>query len=262
MDILRRGLAPISDEAWAEIDELAADYLRESLSARKVVDVEGPYGWQHHAVTTGRLEKLADSGGVSYGLHQVLPLIETRIPFQLDIWELDNAVRGARDIDLDPLEEAAEKAAKFEDEVILKGFSKANVAGLVPSAEDKANTFPPDPEKILDEVSAAVSKMVTRGIGGPYALIVTPDVWRRLSSYIKGRSLKVHLEEMLQGRVVMSAHIDSPILVSMRGDDLVMTIGQDLSIGYDSHDTKKVNLYITESFTFQVFEPRAVLPFG
>ena len=262
MDILRRNLAPISDQAWAEIDELAADYLRGSLSARKVVDVAGPFGWDHHAVATGRLEGLAESNGVSYGLHQVLPLVEARIPFQLNIWELDNAVRGARDIDLDPLEEAAEKAAKFEDELVFKGFSKAKIDGIIGSAEGKGNAFPKDPEKILEEVSGAVSTMVSNGIGGPYALVVTPDLWQRLTSYIKGRPLKTHLEELLQGKVVLSAHVDAPLLISMRGGDFVLTLGQDLSIGYETHETKTVSLYITESLTFQVFEPRAVVPFG
>ena len=36
-----------------------------------------------------------------------------------------------------------------------------------------------------------------------------------------------------------------------------MTVGQDLSIGYRSHDKENVDLYLTESFTFRVLEPAA-----
>ena len=71
MDILRRSLAPISDAGWKEIDSLAVDYLRSSLAARRLVDVEGPKGWEHHAVSTGRLGSLNESGAISYGLYEV-----------------------------------------------------------------------------------------------------------------------------------------------------------------------------------------------
>ncbi|MDP1125322.1 family 1 encapsulin nanocompartment shell protein, partial [Klebsiella pneumoniae] len=72
---------------------------------------------------------------VKYGIHQVLPMIETRIPFELNIWELDNAVRGAEDIDLGALEEAARKIAQFEENVIYEGFKPGNVVGLKQGSE-------------------------------------------------------------------------------------------------------------------------------
>ena len=56
MDLLKRSLAPITPEAWEQIDEEAKRVLRLHLAGRKLVDVDGPYGWQHGAVNTGRLD--------------------------------------------------------------------------------------------------------------------------------------------------------------------------------------------------------------
>ncbi|MFO7730625.1 MAG: family 1 encapsulin nanocompartment shell protein [Spirochaetia bacterium] len=259
MDILRRSLAPISDAGWKEIDSLAADYLRSSLTARRLVDVEGPKGWEHHAVSTGRLGSLNESGSISYGLYEVKPLLELRVPFELNVWELDNATRGARDVDLDVLEKAAEEVAVFEDRVLFEGFQDAGIQGLQQVSDQPALQFPQDPEQIVQSVAQGVTQLVQNGIEGPYSLAVPMEVWQQLNSYIKGVSLKTHLERMLGGSVLLARHLDSPLLLSIRGGDFVMSIGQDLSIGYATHSTKSVGLYFTESFTFQVFEPRAVV---
>ncbi|MEX0982798.1 MAG: family 1 encapsulin nanocompartment shell protein [Bacteroidales bacterium] len=47
------------------------------------------------------------------------------------------------------------------------------------------------------------------------------------------------------------------ILVSERGGDFELSIGQDISIGYDGHDSDKVKLYFTESFMFRIIGPEA-----
>lgn len=50
------------------------------------------------------------------------PLVETRIPFELDVVELNNVVRGAKDVDLGRLEAAAKKIALFEEKIVYHGL--------------------------------------------------------------------------------------------------------------------------------------------
>jgi len=45
--------------------------------------------------------------------------------------------------------------------------------------------------------------------------------------------------------------------VSRRGGDYELRLGQDLSIGYLTHDADHVELYFTESFTFAVYTAEA-----
>ncbi len=53
MNNLHRELAPISDAAWAQIEEEASRTLNRYLAGRRVVDVHGPAGSALSAVGTG-----------------------------------------------------------------------------------------------------------------------------------------------------------------------------------------------------------------
>src|SRR5699024_3370099 len=98
--MLYRDLAPISNEAWEEIDEKATEVLKSYLSARRVVNVIGPKGFDHNVLTDGRLANTQNlDNGICYGNYKVQPLVESRIEFDMDRWELDNLQRGAKDID-------------------------------------------------------------------------------------------------------------------------------------------------------------------
>jgi len=59
MNNLHRELAPISDAAWAQIEEEASRTLRRYLAARRVVDLQGPSGDMLSAVGTGHLHQNA-----------------------------------------------------------------------------------------------------------------------------------------------------------------------------------------------------------
>jgi uncharacterized linocin/CFP29 family protein len=52
MNNLHRELAPISDSAWAQIEEETTRTLKRYLAGRRVVDLEGPAGTSLSAVGT------------------------------------------------------------------------------------------------------------------------------------------------------------------------------------------------------------------
>jgi uncharacterized linocin/CFP29 family protein len=262
MDILRKSLAPISQEAWAEINETAVDVLTSVLSARRVVDVEGPKGWDYAALPTGRIKVPAgQKGALKYGIHQVLPLVEARIPFELNIWELDNVARGAEDIDLEPMEDAARKIAQFEENALYEGFKPGGVAGLKNSSDHEVIAFPEAEEHIMGAISLAVTKLKAASIEGPYSLVLDTEKWQKVNGYVRGYPLRKQLENLLGGSIIMAPYLKGALLVSERGGDFKMVVGQDLSIGYESHNSKTVQLYFTESFTFQVVDPAALVVF-
>jgi uncharacterized linocin/CFP29 family protein len=147
MDFLKKELAPVPAEAWVEIDAQAARSLKALLSARKVVDLTGPMGTNFPGVPEGRLEypKKQPKDGPKYGIHKVHHLVETRIPFDLDIEELDNVVRGAKDLNLSNLEAAAKKIALFEEKVVYHGLPEANIRGLKMCSVAECLTSAPNP---------------------------------------------------------------------------------------------------------------------
>ena len=260
MDILRKSMAPICDKAWEEINDNAVEVLTSVLSARKFVDVDGPKGWDFPALSLGRVHVPADQkGDVQFGVHQVLPLIETRIPFELNIWELDNVARGAKDINLDNMEEAARKLAHFEEDAIYKGFKDGGIKGIKECSDYEPLKMPADDDEIIRVISGGIAKLKAASVEGPYSLVLNTELWQRFNSSGQGYPLRKRVETLLGGSIIMAPYIDDAYLVSERGGDFEMVVGQDISIGYESHNQKTVQLYFTESFTFQVVDPAAVV---
>ncbi len=266
MDILKRELAPIPAQAWAEIDTQATRSLTAILSARKVLDVTGPMGTDFPGVPEGRLEfpKKQPKDGLAYGIHKVHHLVETRIPFELDITEMDNVVRGAKDVDLAGLEEAAKKIALFEEKVIYHGLPEANIRGLKMCTGTECLTMGSSPEQLLEAVAEGITVFAGRSVEGPYALVVGPKLWSRMSAHLQGYPVKMQAENILGGSVLLSPYLsnefdDEAYMVSQRGGDLEVILGQDLAVGYESHTATQVTLYFIESFTFRILEPAAVI---
>src|SRR5215469_6677627 len=112
MNNLHRELAPISDAAWADIEEETKRTLKRYLAGRHVVDVRASGGVGLSAVGTGHLETIAAPGeGILARQRQVKALVELRVPFELDRQQIDDVERGANDSDFQPAKEAAQKIA-------------------------------------------------------------------------------------------------------------------------------------------------------
>lgn len=263
MNILKRDIAPISSEAWDEINEQARKSLTSHLVARKVVDVDGPKGWKFGGVALGRVKYAQEqtTGDVVYGLHQFQPLVEIRRPFSLSRKELENISRGARDVDLEPLEKAAEEVARFEENAIYYGFEPGCIRGLKDSSDFETKAYPKVADDILGVVAQGISEMRQASVEGPYSLITNPKRWGELARYSKGYPLRRQLVDLLGGSIHVCPGIEETFLVSERGGDFILTVGQDLSIGYDSTVGDEINLFFTESFTFRVVDPAALIVF-
>jgi len=264
MDILRKSLAPISQKGWNEIEEQAKDVFENVLTARKFVEVDGPHGIDHAAVNTGRLEipEGQKEKDVRFGIKRVLPLMELRKSFRVNIWELDNAVRGAEDINLEEMENAAKEIAEFEENAIYNGFEKACIKGLKNSTDYDVLEFPDNSEEIIKTIASAINQMKKSFIDSPDTLILSTDKWEKLMASGGGYPLYKRVQDLMDGGdIILNPYIKEGYLVKSKGGDLKLTLGQDFSIGYESHNEKEVNLYFTESFAFQVLDPAAVIAF-
>ncbi|MDY0244532.1 MAG: family 1 encapsulin nanocompartment shell protein [Sphaerochaeta sp.] len=258
MDMFKRELAPLSSEAWAEIENRAKEVLLSRLTARKVVNVNGPKGIDFTAISEGRLT-LVDDGDVKAGVYTAKPLTEARIRFSLNKWELDNLARGAKDIDFDTLDAAIEKLALFEERAIYDGYEKGGIKGLKESSEHKALTFGKESSDILASITEGLILLKKSYVHGPYSLIVGKEGWIALNKEAHGQNLLERVERMLGSKVVYSPNIEGALLLPYDSEDLELTIGQDFALGYETHDTKEVTLFATESFTFRVLEPKAIV---
>jgi uncharacterized linocin/CFP29 family protein len=263
MDHLRTDLAPLSAAAWEQVKEEATRTVRTYLAGRALVDVEGPHGWEYSSRSLGRVRPV--SGGLPDGVEAstrvVRPAVELRTPFTLDLAELDTIDRGAADPDLAAVSEAARNAALAEDSAIFSGFAAGGVVGIAEASPHEPIMLSTDYDRYPMAVARAVAMLRAAGVGGPYGLALGPRCYTGVIETTEhgGYPLLEHLKLILGGPIVWAPAVDGAVVVSLRGGDYVLELGNDLSIGYISHDSTSVRLYLEESFTFNVLEDRAAV---
>jgi uncharacterized linocin/CFP29 family protein len=262
MNHLLRPQAPISDAGWQLLDEEARERLAAALGARKLVDFSGPHGWSYSATNLGRTRTLGSSprDGASGRQRIVLPVVELRADFALSRDELRDADRGAQDADLAPLDKAAHQIAVAENVAVFHGWEDA-VTGIAAASPHDAPSLGETAEHYPRQVAGAVEMLLCSGITGPYGLALGREQYRRVVETAEhgGYPLLDHLHKILEGPIVWSPGVQGAVVVSLRGGDFLFESGQDLSLGYDSHDADVVRLYLEESFTFRVATPEAAV---
>jgi uncharacterized linocin/CFP29 family protein len=262
-DLLKRDLAPVTADALEVIDAEAGRVLKLNLAGRRLVDFHGPHGWHLAAVNTGRLDPVKGGGPpeVELAIRRVQPLVELRVPMRLALAELDAVPRGAADPDLSAVVTAAEQAAHAEDSAIFNGLAAAGIKGIIPASPHAPHKLPADVRELPNAILAARETLRQAGINGPYALALAAPIYAQvLAAAEDGYPLAKRIaQQVLDGPLVRAAAIQGGVLLSLRGGDYELHVGQDLSIGYAFHDRQSVELFITESFTFRTIEPAAAV---
>lgn len=262
MNHLLRGHAPISDVGWEMLDQEARERLGAALGARKLVDFSGPHGWEYSATNLGRSSPLASapSEGVSGRQRRVLPLVELRANFELSREELRDADRGADDAELEALDTAAHQIAVAENVAVFHGWEGA-IEGIADGSPHERVALGDAAEDYPTRVAGAVERLLCSGISGPYGLALGREQYRRVveSAEHGGYPLLDHLRKILEGPIVWAPGMRGAAVLTLRGGDFVFECGQDLSIGYESHDADAVRLYLEESFSFHVATPEAAV---
>ncbi len=262
MDLLKRELAPFTSAAWKYIDDEARRVLTLNLAGRKLVDFDGPHGWTYAAKNTGRLDLFESEAvpAVNVGVRRVQPLIELRTPIKLAIHDLDDVERGAEDPNLAAVVEAAERIAMAEDGAIFNGYPAAKIPGIVPSSPHRKVKVGPAleyPARIVE----AMEVLRQAGVNGPYAVALGIKAYDELfGACEEGYPIAKRIERtILDGPIVRAPAVDGAVVLSVRGGDYEMSVGQDISIGFADRDRHHVELFLTESFTFRVLEPAAAV---
>ena len=260
MNHLLRERAPITEAGWEELDGEARERVEPALAARKLVDFGGPHGWDYSATNLGRVVGLEPFEGVGALRRRVLPVVELRADFTVSLSELRDLERGAEDIDLGALDEAARRIAFAENVAVFHGWAEAGIRGIAEACRQPAAALSEDVDAYARQTAHAVETLLAAGIGGPYGLALGPDQYTDVIETAEhgGYPLLDHLRKILSGGpVVWAPGVRGAVVVSVRGGDFLFESGQDLAIGYAGHDDEVVRLYLEESFTFRVATPEA-----
>ena len=261
MNNLHRELAPIADAAWAGIEEETTRTLKRYLAGRRVVDVNGPGGVDLSAVGTGHLKAIAAPGeGILARQREVKALVELRVAFELDRQQIDDVERGARDSDWQPAKDAAQKIAFAEDRAIFEGYPAASIGGIRQGTSNPIMTIPSDVRRFPDAIAEALNQLRLVGVDGPYSALLSADAYTVLAETSdNGYPVLEHVKKLVKGEIIWAPAIAGAFVLTTRGRDFDLHIGQDVSIGYLSHTDSAVRLYLQETLTFLMLTSEAAV---
>lgn len=266
MNHLLRELAPISEAGWRSLADEATEQFGIHLAARKLVDFSGPHGWTHSATEIGRQRRLELGEGAGEGTRlrqrKVLPLAELQVPFTMPRAELEDAERGASNLDFDALDAAALQLARLENHALFHGWHEPGFVGMTAASGHSPVPLGAEPEAYPKTVARAVNVLRDAGIEGPYAFGIGPVDHAKIMETTEhgGYLLLDHLRRILGGgKVVRSPGIEGAVVLGAGDGNFCFDVGQDISIGYSWHDAENITLYFEESFTVHVMEPDAAV---
>ena len=262
MNHLQRELAPISDRAWREIDAEATRALTTFLAGRTLVDVTGPLGWEHAAVTLGSVTGLdnSPSAGVDACTRDVAPILELRTPFS-------RALGPRCDRSWKPFArshctgERGRQGLSRRDGAVFNGFGPSRIDGIGSGSPHDRVPFDDDHEEFPRAVARAVAMLRGAGVDGPYGVALGPRCYTGVIETTQkgGYPVLEQLRLITGGPIAWAQAIDGSIVISLRGGDFELTLGEDFAIGFVAADAERVQLYLEESLAFRAHSPEAAV---
>ncbi|MFM0209763.1 family 1 encapsulin nanocompartment shell protein [Paraburkholderia sediminicola] len=259
MNNLHRELAPISRAAWSQIEDEVARTFKRSVAGRRVVDVKGPGGTELSGVGTGhQIAIAAPQEGVVAKLAEVKSLVQLTVPFELQRKAIDSVVRGAKDADWQPAKEAAKQLAYAEDRAIFDGYKAAGIDGIREGSSNPTLALPADVSDYPNTISNALEELRLAGVDGPYSVLLGADAYTALGeARDQGYPVIEHIKRIVNGDIIWAPALTGGSVLSTRGGDFELHIGEELSIGYESHTDTVVRLYLCETLTFLMLTSEA-----
>jgi uncharacterized linocin/CFP29 family protein len=121
-------------------------------------------------------------------------------------------------------------------------------------------TLPGDVLTYPEAVAEALRYLRIAGVNGPYSVVLSADAYTAVSeTRDHGYPIHEHINRLISGEIIWAPAIEGAFVVSTRGGDFDLHLGQDISIGYLSHDAASVELYLQETFTFVVYTSEAAV---
>lgn len=259
MNNLHRELAPISDAAWAQIEEEVTRTFKRYIAGRRAVDVKGPAGSDLSAVGTGHVRAIRGAReGVQARQREAKALIELRAPFELSRTDIDDVERGANNSNWQPAKDAARQIAFAEDGAIFEGFAEAGIVGLREGTSNPKKSLPADVREYPDAIAQGLGQLRLAGVNGPYCVLLGAKAYTALAETSdQGYPVLEHVKRLVDDKIISAPAIDGAFVLTTRGGDFELHLGQDVSIGYLSHTDAAVKLYLQETFTFLLLTSEA-----
>ncbi|MED0676301.1 family 1 encapsulin nanocompartment shell protein [Aneurinibacillus thermoaerophilus] len=274
MDKLRKFPdSPLTEQNWNIMEEIVIEAARRQLIGRRFIDIYGPLGEGIQTVNNDIFEEPQDGGislrGESLELSQPTRRVNLSIPmlykdFILYWRDLEQAKTLGIPIDMSPAANAAVQCAHLEDNLIFNGSPQFELSGLmnVPGRLTHIRGEWMKSGQAFEDVVEAISKLQQMGYTGPYAMVLSPELYSLLHRVHPGTNvLEIeHVRELVTDGVFQSPEIKGKagVIVNTGQHNLDLAIAEDFHTAY--LDTENMNhlFRVHEAIVLRIKRPSAI----
>lgn len=264
-DFLHRDDAPFSEGTWAAIDNAVVGAAKSQLTARRLLQVDGPHGLGLKSIPLGDVcIGCGPDDPVCVQGASALPLITINASFRLAARDVAAYEQRGVPMDLTPAIEAALACARQEDDLLFNGMKAIAMEGLLTAKEAQSQKLKSWEQvgAAVEDIITAVTKLDSAGFHGPYTLALAAGRYNALfRRYPNGPMTELeHMRELVTDGIVKAASIkEGGVLVASGPQYVQIVLGQDLAAGFVGPEDRNYALTVSESIALRLLVPAAVV---
>lgn len=263
--------SPLSKEEWRQLDETIVEMARRQLVGRRFIDIYGPLGEGIQTITNDIYDESRFGNmslrGESLELTQPSKRVSLTIPivykdFMLYWRDMAQARTLGMPIDLSPAANAASSCALMEDDLIFNGNPEFDLPGIM-NVKGRLTHIKNDwmeSGNAFADIVEARNKLLKMGHSGPYALVVSPELYSLLHRVHKGTNvLEIdHIRNLVTDGVFQSPVIKGGALVATGRHNLDLAIAEDFDSAFLGDEQMNSLMRVYECAVLRIKRPSAI----
>jgi uncharacterized linocin/CFP29 family protein len=253
---LGRKEAPIGAETWQLIDTVMVEAAKSQLAGRRLVPVEGPYGFglkvlpltdretEEGIKVSGFVPVMAIQSGFSLGKRDIAAFEKDKLAF-----------------DGGPVACAAMDCAAKEDRIIFQGTGGSSGLLTIEGSSSQTLTKWDKVGTAADQIIEAVTKLDDAGFHGGYCMALAPSLYNLLlRRYPQGDGTELdHIRTIVSDGVIKAPVLKKGgVLLASGRQFCSLCVGQDMAVGFIGPTGDNLEFTVSESLALLVKVPEAI----
>lgn len=270
MDYLARETSPLEPGTWEQIDAAVVKAARNVLAGRRILQLFGPLGVgveSIHIDDAQEKDEVIEDGFITTKGRKLVEIPTIYEDFSLFAKDLASSEKSGYPLDLSKVLTAAQALALKEDRLIFFGSQKLGYDGLL-TASGASKLKKKDwsiGENAFTDVAAAIETLVSSGVYGAYALVLSPNLYMQLQRLQPGTGLLEidRVSKLLNGHVYKTPILgkDQAVLLCPQAENMDLVVGQDMAAAY--LEQRELNHYfrVLETVLLRIKRRQAIVAF-
>jgi uncharacterized linocin/CFP29 family protein len=272
-EFLMRENAPLSQEQWDKLDKTVVEVAKANLVGRRFIEVFGPLGAGMQSVS---IDVFETSGGaidlcgeeedtmIKIKEKRLLPMPIVYKDFTIHWRDMESSKQLGLPFDTSVAAAASAFCAMAEDKLIFYGDKGLGHEGLltVKGTKKLKRSDWMQEGKAFEDVVKATEALLSAGFYGPYALVVSPQLYATMNRVYKNTGILEieQVKKLATGGVFQSPALkpEDALVVSVGPQNMDLAISQDLVTSYMGEDKMNYMFRVFEVIGLRIKQPGSI----